>query len=241
MIRGFFRRCWSSSTHQKDVIKSTERVSSAVLDLIKDVDLLNITDDDETTIEPTVRYDTSYERRLTPFYIQKRYFHTSPILRADTHHLDAHGRIKEKYINKRLKLLDEQKLLQDVIEVEGRKIYQNEHLYNPDDTDYEGNTNLERMKRGNCPLCPDGGFIVIHHLDQRHAGDWVILTNNFHQYYDLALHSQVSLEEGVQRDEFNKEKKAYWKSVAQRIEHERELEQPEAYYDDERLRAKYKA
>lgn len=160
----------------------------------------------------------SHQKQYLPYLqITRRSFHTSRQLQDDTHHLGKDGLIKAEIIEWRLNFLKERGLLQDKLDFEDRLLYQNKHLYRLHDRDKSGLTNLERMQKGNCPLCPNGDYITLHHLSQTHASDLIALTNNFHQSFHQELHSQVSLGRSirVQRGMFQREKQRYWKLAAE--------------------------
>lgn len=160
----------------------------------------------------------SHHRRYLPYLqLTCRNLHTSRQLQDDFHHLGKDGLIKTEIIEWRLNFLKERGLLQDKLDFEDRLLYQNKHLYSLHDRDKGGLTNLERMQQGNCPLCPKGDYITLHHLSQTHASDLIVLTNNFHQSFHQQLHSQVSLGRDlrVQRGIFQREKQRYWKLAAE--------------------------
>lgn len=128
-------------------------------------------------------------------------------------------KINKETLLKRRKFLAKHNLLKNPIcstigmegKIRERKIYGNHHLY-PHST-----TNIANMLQGRAPINEQNDIITIHHLDQRHYGDWVIMPSNFHRSYDAELHSKHSVIGGVQRSKFNKERKLYWKFEATRI------------------------
>lgn len=160
----------------------------------------------------------SYQERYLPYWqVSRRNLHTSRQLQDDFYHLDKDGLIKSEIIEWRLNFLNEHGLLQDKLDFEDRLLYQNKHLYRLHDRDERGLSNLERMQKGNCPLCPKGDYITLHHLTQTHTSDLIALTNTFHQVFHQQLHSHVSLGKDfrVQRGRFQREKQRYWKLAAE--------------------------
>ena len=175
-----------------------------------------------TTFEP------KYRTRSSLFYYKKirshqsmRLYHTSIIchkkqkILQDADHIDTNGSIKAELIQERKFFLEKHGMMQDKILHQNRIVYANYHLYDIGQLDANGNTNLQRMQNGNCPVGLDGSdLIVIHHLDQSHDGTWIILTNSFHQDYHSQLHSNISPMNRVKRDLFQEEKNFFWKSQA---------------------------
>ncbi|HRE31349.1 MAG TPA: HNH/ENDO VII family nuclease [Candidatus Berkiella sp.] len=155
----------------------------------------------------------------TPSSIPKRWFHsTSPIFQ-DKHHLDDNGYIKQIYLAKRKQFLQKNHLLQDRIKFKNHVVYQNLHLYDFEQVDLHGKTNLQRMQQGICPITVEGkDYLTIHHFDQTHDGDWIILPHCFHEQYDRELHSNIRVKNGVIRHVFAKERQAYWRFIAQTLE-----------------------
>ena len=138
-----------------------------------------------------------------------RYAHTRA--HNDRQHVTESGQIKGELIEKRKRFL-----IRNAEIFEDKTIYANSHLFDPHKMDDDGETNLERMKSGRCPLDDEGDFVTLHHLDQSHGSDLVAMTNKFHQDNHQALHSQVTLADGVRRGPFQREKQQYWKSVYDR-------------------------
>jgi hypothetical protein len=156
----------------------------------------------------------SVHHSLTPKY-QRRFFHTTSVVRQDTHHLDSNGFILPTILERRRTFLTENSLLQDKSFFQGHTVYGNQHLYDIDQIDINGKTNFVRMLNGYCPVGKDGkDCVVIHHFDQTHMSDWVILLESFHKKFDKKLHSHVHLMNGVVRCEFEQERSAYWQYIA---------------------------
>ncbi len=147
----------------------------------------------------------------------RRFFHTSVSCYKDRDldHIDEKGHIKQSYLNHRWQFLANHHLLEDKIVFKEHVVYQNSHLYDIQQQDQRGISNLQRMLQGICPIAPDGkDYLVIHHFSQTHRSDWMILLNGFHEKYDRELHSHVRVKDGVIRPLFAKERTAYWQHVA---------------------------
>lgn len=182
---------------------------------------------------------SQYWLRNSLFYYKKiqsqqgiRFYHTSIVchkkqkILQDMDHIDANGSIKHEVIQQREAFLKKHSMMQNKILHKNRIVYANYHLYDTRQLDANGNTNLQRMQSGNCPVGLDGNdLIVIHHLDQSHDGAWIILTNSFHQNHHHQLHSNISPINQVKRDLFQKEKNLFWKNQAA-IHCEQEQENP---------------
>ncbi len=147
--------------------------------------------------------------------VNDRQFNTTTPVSHHKFHLDHTGAIKEQYLIQRRAFLARHKLLQDKIIFQNRVVYENRHLYDVNETDQHGLSNLQRMLKGHAPITPsDNNYLVIHHFDQTHTGDWVVLLNSFHVEHDLSLHSQVTVRNAVNRHRFAEERMAYWQQVA---------------------------
>jgi len=95
------------------------------------------------------------------------------------------------------------------------------------DIDYDqkddlGRTNLERMKLGLAPLDPDGNKIELHHIGQKPDAPLAELTPTEHRGKgnDNILHNKLK-ESEIVREDFDKERKDYWKARAEQIEQQR--------------------
>lgn len=117
-------------------------------------------------------------------------------------------------------------------EVEGRKVYQRDDLFDPDRVDDFGKTNTERMKKGRAPIGKDGEEINLHHLTQDEPGSMAELGKKFHSENDRVLHIYSnqydktwkgadgvrrrynSAPPSMDRGPFNTWKKKYWKARA---------------------------
>lgn len=158
------------------------------------------------------RANTKWSKKLN-----KNAKHTTRVLAPDLSHLDIQGSIKTAILNRRKNFLAQHDLLQDECSFEGRLVYCNKHLYDFEQTDMYGRTNVQRMLKGLCPIAKDGkDLVVIHHFDQTHLSMWIIVLDSFHREHDLRLHSQVKIAKGVNRNKFAKERTAYWQYIGNR-------------------------
>lgn len=147
--------------------------------------------------------------------IQIRSFHTTCSLRRDKEHLTPDGFIKESYLKYRREFLLKHNLLNDKIIFRSHTVYENSHLFDIDEVDQNGISNLERTLKGLAPLTIGGeDFLTIHHFDQTHTGDWIVLPHKFHCQYDQELHSNITVKNHVIRHLFSAERIAYWQHVA---------------------------
>ena len=115
-------------------------------------------------------------------------------------------------------------------EVEGRKVYQRDDLFDPSYKDDFGRTNVQRMEEGLAPVGKDGIEVNLHHLTQDEPGSMVELSSSYHSKHDRTLHiysnqwdksykgadgirhRYSSAPNSMNRGPFNKWKKGYWKS-----------------------------
>jgi len=157
----------------------------------------------------------SFSETLPQHVITARSYHSTSISFYDKHHLDKKGKIKETFLIERREFLIAHGLLKDEITFSNHRVFKNSHLYDLNQPDKYGSTNLERMLHGLAPIAKNGtDYLVIHHFDQTHQGDWVVLLNSFHEKYDRDLHTQVKIKGGVNRQLFSHERMAYWQQVA---------------------------
>ena len=91
---------------------------------------------------------------------------------------------------------------------------------NYDQKDAMGTTNLDRMKAGRAPLDADGKPIELHHIGQKQDSPLAELTSVQHRGNgnDNVLHNKQK-ESEINREDFDKERKCYWKARAEQIEH----------------------
>jgi len=138
----------------------------------------------------------------------------------------------------RLELLGVPKEVLDVIGSEAEaKIYEEANLEPAEvngkdalirtDIDYDqkdamGTTNLDRMKSGRAPLDANGKQIELHHIGQKQDSPLAELTCAEHRGNgnDNVLHNKQK-ESEINRENFDKERKDYWKARAEQIENQR--------------------
>lgn len=94
------------------------------------------------------------------------------------------------------------------------------------DIDYEqvvdGETNLERMKRGKAPITMDGQNVELHHIGQKSDSPFAELTPDEHRGRgnDMILHNKT-IDSVIDRNSFRVERETYWKSRAEIIENQK--------------------
>lgn len=91
-----------------------------------------------------------------------------------------------------------------------------------DQEDDLGRTNLERMQLGLAPLDADGNKVELHHIGQQADSPLAELTRAEHRGKgnDNVLHNKLK-ESEINREDFDKERKEYWKARAEEIEQQR--------------------
>ncbi|MEG4315296.1 HNH/ENDO VII family nuclease [Pseudomonas sp. FIP_A4] len=91
-----------------------------------------------------------------------------------------------------------------------------------DQKDAMGTTNLDRMKSGRAPLDATGKPIELHHIGQKQDSPLAELTSAEHRGNgnDNVLHNKQK-ESEINREDFDKERKDYWKARAEQIENQR--------------------
>lgn len=91
-----------------------------------------------------------------------------------------------------------------------------------DQKDAMGTTNLDRMKSGRAPLDANGKPIELHHIGQKQDSPLAELTSAEHRGNgnDNVLHNKQK-ESEINREDFDKERKDYWKARAEQIENQR--------------------
>jgi len=73
-------------------------------------------------------------------------------------------------------------------EVNGRRVYQRDDLFDPNAVDANGMTNLERMRKGRSPIGHDGEAVNLHHLTQNEPGSLAEVGGTFHSENSKVLH-----------------------------------------------------
>ncbi|MDO6708830.1 HNH/ENDO VII family nuclease [Photobacterium sp. 1_MG-2023] len=77
-----------------------------------------------------------------------------------------------------------------------------------------GKTNLELMQAGRAPLGPDGKPVNLHHLTQKQDGAIAEVTQTLHKDNHATLHMPNTVPSGIDRTQFNKWRRDYWKNRA---------------------------
>jgi len=91
------------------------------------------------------------------------------------------------------------------------------------DIDYnqlvDGETNLERMKRGKAPVTIDGQSVELHHIGQRSDSPFAELTPVEHRGpgNDMILHNKT-IDSEIDRYSFRYDRESYWRNRAEIIE-----------------------
>lgn len=95
----------------------------------------------------------------------------------------------------------------------------------PDQVDLDGDTNMERMRKGKAPLGEDGRPIELHHIGQKQDSALAELTRAEHREggNDGVLHDKYK-ETEIDRVDFDKERQAHWKARAEQISQSRQGE-----------------
>nr|WP_308428678.1 HNH/ENDO VII family nuclease [Providencia thailandensis] len=117
-------------------------------------------------------------------------------------------------------------------DVQGRKVYQRDDLFDPYFIDEYGLTNIQRMQKGRAPIGKDGYEINLHHVTQTEPGPMAEILSSTHSSYDRTLHmysnqwdktwvgpdgirrTYNSAPPTMDRRPFNNWKKKYWKERA---------------------------
>lgn len=73
-------------------------------------------------------------------------------------------------------------------QINGRKVYQRNDLFDPNFKDADGLTNIERMNEGLAPIGYDGEKINMHHLIQMEPGSMAEVGGKFHSDNTNVLH-----------------------------------------------------
>jgi len=99
----------------------------------------------------------------------------------------------------------------------GKVVVKRNFIFDSKAKDALGRTNIDRMKQGLAPIGKDGKPIELHHLKQQNDGKIVELLNTEHKNHSKILHRYTDKSE-INRNEFNKWKKQYWKERAKDFE-----------------------
>jgi len=113
------------------------------------------------------------------------------------------------------------------VQFQGNRVYQRDNLIDPNLTDSQGRTNLQRMqglrdlgggwiRRPIAPIGPDGESLQIHHMLQTQDGPLAEVTGSFHRNFFGILHINVGsgMPSGIDRSAFNSWKLSYWANRA---------------------------
>lgn len=106
---------------------------------------------------------------------------------------------------------------QEPIQYNGNKVYQRNDLIDPGRVDSQtGLTNKQLMENGLAPYGTDGKKINLHHMLQTQDGPIAEVTQSFHQKNTAVIHinSGSDIPSGINRAQFEKWKKDYWKTRA---------------------------
>jgi hypothetical protein len=101
-----------------------------------------------------------------------------------------------------------------VVDVNGRRVYQNDRIIDPLQKDERGRTNLERMEKGLAPYGPDGEKVNLHHTIQTDDSPVAEVTQPFHERYRPVIHVNWpprKFPSGIDRPAFNSWRRQYWK------------------------------
>ncbi len=102
-------------------------------------------------------------------------------------------------------------------------------VYQRNDIDFSyvdketGQSNLQRMLRGNAPYGRDGKPLELHHILQKEAGPMAEIHETTHQEYKKILHGLRGTGESFRNDklldsQYRNFKRAYWKWRAQQYQ-----------------------
>jgi filamentous hemagglutinin len=106
---------------------------------------------------------------------------------------------------------------QEPIQYNGNKVYQRNDLIDPGRVDSQtGLTNKQLMENGLAPYGTDGKKVNLHHMLQTQDGPIAEVTQGFHQKNTAVIHinSGSNIPSGINRAQFEKWKKDYWKTRA---------------------------
>lgn len=104
---------------------------------------------------------------------------------------------------------------QEPVQFNGNKVYQRNDLIDASRVDAStGLTNKQLMENGLAPYGTDGKKVNLHHMLQTQDGPIAEVTQSFHQKNSGVIHinSGSEIPSGINRAQFEKWKKNYWKS-----------------------------
>lgn len=127
------------------------------------------------------------------------------------------GFIPTFVIKERKNFLNQYNFLQNKTPFLHGDVYANRHLWSADSIDENGISNTAKLEQGLRPTLKDGDKAVLHHLDQTHHSDLVVLPEKFHNKHYKLLHSDVQTSDPVIRNKFDQERQAWWICEGARI------------------------
>lgn len=108
----------------------------------------------------------------------------------------------------------------EVSEINGRECLTRTDI-DPYEVDGRGRTNLEKMEDGRAPIV-NGEPIDLHHIGQKNDGPLAELTRYGEHSGNTSILHEKRTDSEIDRNEFNKERAAHWKSRAEMIILEKE-------------------
>lgn len=94
--------------------------------------------------------------------------------------------------------------------VKGKKVCQRNQTFNKGKKDAKGQTNCQRMSKGNAPIGHDNKPIELHHSKQQDNGLIVELMSTEHKNEFKILHRYTN-ESEIDRTKWNQWRNSYWK------------------------------
>jgi len=106
------------------------------------------------------------------------------------------------------------------VDINGKTVTMDNSTFDPNFVDPKsGLTNMERAKQGLAPIGKDGKPVNIHHVDQTNIGPVKEITATQHQQNYKELHTNIGQSPSqIDRNDFNKWRKDYWKWRADNLE-----------------------
>lgn len=98
------------------------------------------------------------------------------------------------------------------IHFRGTDFYVAEGIFELEQRDSRGRSNLQRMKQGLAPLGPDGLYVNLHHMIQQESGGIMEVPESVHKKGHKVLHiNPSSIPSGINRKAFAVLRRNYWK------------------------------
>jgi hypothetical protein len=105
------------------------------------------------------------------------------------------------------------------VNFKGVRVFQRNDLININLVDRQGRTNLQRMQQKLAPIGPDGKPLELHHLIQRDGYSLAEVSHSLHKKNQKLLHiDNNQVPSKINRNEFNKFRREYWKDRAKEYE-----------------------